>query len=162
MGSGKSTVGAELARRWGVVFVDLDLRVARISGLTVAALFARSEVEFREHEAGALRSLVAEPGFEGGGAVVATGGGVVLDASNRALMSRLGRTCYLDADVETLVARLSHPAELARRPLLAGGDLRGELVRIKERREQYYRGADIIVDAASPVPEVVEKIVDAL
>jgi len=162
MGSGKSSVGAELARRWGVVFIDLDLRVERICGQSIAALFERGDAAFRRVEATALRSLCDEPGFCDSGVVVATGGGVVLSASNRALISRVGRSCYLDVDVQTLVARLSSPAEVARRPLLAGRDLEGELVEIKHLREQYYRETDIVVDGASPVPEVVEKILVAL
>lgn len=162
MASGKSAVGAALAARLGGVFIDLDQRLERLSGHCVAELFAQSEATFRDVEASALRSLCAEPGFGGAGAVVATGGGAVISGANRALMSTVGRVCYLDVDVETLVKRLRAPDEVSRRPLLRGRDLRHELVKLQELRGQYYRSAEIIVNGASPIPEVVEEILGAL
>ncbi|MFA9565519.1 MAG: shikimate kinase, partial [Acidimicrobiales bacterium] len=84
MGSGKTAIGEHLAQRLGRVFVDTDAVIERESDLTVAQLFAqRGESTFREIEGrvvgGALRQ--EEP------AVIATGGGAVLDPGSRALMA---------------------------------------------------------------------------
>ena len=73
MGSGKTTVGRELARRLQIPFVDLDSVIIEQAGMTIPEIFAREGEEgFRHRETQALESLYAVEG-----SVVATGGGVV-------------------------------------------------------------------------------------
>ena len=90
MGAGKSTIAPLLAAAWGVPWIDLDVRVARIFGASVAALFARGEAQFRRCEHLSLRLLLAEPGLRARTVVIATGGGVVLEPASRALMQAAG------------------------------------------------------------------------
>jgi 3-dehydroquinate synthase len=110
MGTGKSAIGARLARRLGVPLIDTDAEVERRAGATVAAIFARDgEARFREIEREVVASLAPS-----GGAVIATGGGAVVDPENVRRLEQLGSMVLLDAPFETLAERVSGDA---RRPL---------------------------------------------
>lgn len=160
MGSGKTTVGRCLAAREGAAFCDLDQRLERITGRAVAALFEQGEAGFRALERAALRSLVAEPGFDARACVVATGGGVVIDPDNRATMRRAGSIVYLDVPTEELVRRLG--AEAHARPLLRGGDPRAVLAGIFEARRAAYTGDAIAIDGTGAPDVVAARIVEVL
>ncbi|HEY8375233.1 MAG TPA: shikimate kinase [Nannocystis sp.] len=159
MGAGKSTVGALLAQRWGVPFVDLDVRIARIFGASPAALLARGEAHFRRCERAALRLLVAEPGFVGRTTVVATGGGVVVDPDNRAVMRAAGVVLFLDVPPLELARRLGGDS-LAARPLL-GSDPAAILMRVTEllgQRRSAYEEAHGVVDGSGPPQDVARRL----
>ena len=162
MGSGKSAVGQALSAALGVAFIDLDARVERMFGVTIAEAFAVGEPHFRALEAEALRSLLAEPAFASRTVVVATGGGSVVDATNRARMDACGRRVLLRVAPETLAARLVGP-EAQRRPLVASADDPEERLRElwETRREAYETGA-VIIDADGSIDAVVERTLEAL
>ncbi len=138
MGSGKSSVGRKLARRFGVPFVDVDERIESVAGCRIRDLFVREgEAAFRVREKAALRDVLSRKGN-----VIATGGGAFADEENRILLRSYAPVVYLETSVETLLERLS--GDLGR-PLLRGGD-REEVVRdLLLRREPEYRTADMTV-----------------
>ena len=157
MGTGKTAVGAALARRLGRRFVDLDAEIERSAGLTIAGVFARfGEPDFRRRERQAL-SRVA--GLEG--AIVATGGGTVIDRGNRASMRAAGRIVCLTADVETILARVGGGED---RPLLASAPDRAVKVReLLTDRAEAYADADLTIDTSGKTVEAVsEEITDRL
>jgi shikimate kinase len=162
MGSGKSAVGHALATRLEVPFTDLDARIERMFGGTIAQAFSAGEPHFRALEAEALRSLLAEPAFVARTSVVATGGGAVVDPRNRAQMDAAGRRVLLRVTPETLAARLVGEERRAR-PLVASAD--DPAVRLRElwdaRRDAYEEGA-VVVDAEARIPDVVQRVVEAL
>jgi shikimate kinase len=158
MGAGKSSVGRALARRRGTAFIDLDARIERMFGRSIAAFFEQGEPVFRAHERLALISLLAEPGFGQSGAVVATGGGVVEDPRNLAAIQATGIGVYLEVGIATLVERLSHENERARRPLLAEVDLEARLTELLARRASAYASASVRVDGEAEVTAVAEAI----
>lgn len=154
MGSGKSSVGRELARRFGAPFVDVDERIESAAGCRIPELFAREgEPAFREREKTALLEVLSVKGC-----VVATGGGAFADEENRALLRSYAPVVYLEAAVETLLDRLS---EDRGRPLLRGGD-REEVVRkLLSRRVPGYRTADVTVRTdGRTVKEVAGQVAD--
>jgi len=103
MGTGKSAIGARLARRLGVPFIDTDAEIERRAGATVAAIFARDgEARFRQIEREVVASLAPS-----GGAVIATGGGAVVDPDNVRRLEQLGSLVLLDAPFETLAERVA-------------------------------------------------------
>lgn len=139
MGVGKSAAGRLLARRLRRPFTDLDAEIERAAGLSVAELFARrGEKAFRRRERAALVRAARKPG-----AVVALGGGTLLDARNRALAARTGTVVLLTCSRRELARRLK-PTRAAR-PLLAGGGLHARVTALLEARRGAYAGADLTV-----------------
>lgn len=137
MGTGKSTAGPELARLLARPFLDTDRIVEEQCGCTVAELFALAgETAFRRRERTAIAQAAATPG-----AVVALGGGALLDPDNRRIVQATGPVLCLTARPETIVNRLG-PEALAARPLLAGPDPAATIARMLSEREPVYRAAD--------------------
>ena len=124
-GCGKTTVGQELAQLSGRPFVDLDKRIVDSAGASISEIFAQEGEETFRH----LESLVLDDVCTQGGQVIATGGGAVLQAENRAAMRRTGRVYFLRRDLAQL------PKD--GRPLSQSGDL-AEMYRL---REPLYRAA---------------------
>jgi shikimate kinase/3-dehydroquinate synthase len=148
MGSGKTTIGEQVAQRLGMSFTDLDRDIEGMTGQTVAELFAqRGEEAFRQLEREALaRTIILMD------TVVATGGGVVLREENRALMRRKGWVIYLRASPETLWQRLQHATD---RPLLRTESPSETLQAIAQAREPLYQEADWVIDTDALAPEEV-------
>ena len=149
MGTGKSAVGEALARRLGLPFVDTDREIERRAGMTVAGIFReRGEAAFRVLEREAVAEACAGPG-----AVVATGGGAVLDPESRARMEQSGIIVCLEASPEVILERIG-PGES--RPLLAGAADPLERIReLLERRAPVYASLPFRVDAATGDPDEV-------
>jgi shikimate kinase len=142
MGVGKSTVGRRCAKRLGRVFVDTDELVAATAGAPVTEVFARDgEAAFRAFERTAVADACAAPVA----AVIAVGGGAVLDPDNRRRLRDAGLVVWLQAPVEQLAARVG---DARTRPLLAG-DPKGALQRLDGlRRGAYEATAHATIDTA--------------
>jgi shikimate kinase len=156
MGVGKSTVGRRLARRLGLPFVDSDSAIEEAVGLPWGELFERyGEEDYRDGE----RRLVARL-VDGEVRVIATGGGVFVDARTRNLLKERTITVWLDAPVDVLAERTSRRDT---RPLLKNGDPKGTLERLAKLECEAYAEAHIHVKSGDGAHrEVVEAIVRAL
>lgn len=164
MGSGKSTVGRMLAHELSGVFVDLDRRIESMFGESIPSLFSVGEAHFRRCERRALQSLIAEPGFAQRSVVVATGGGVVLDADNRQAMLSTGTVAFLDVTLDELVRRLESEDQRSRRPLVAeaGKGLRGRIAQMLATRRHAYLDGSLVIDGDGRPEVVVGRLVEAL
>ncbi len=140
MGSGKSTLGRQLARRLGYAFVDLDDYIEEREGSTIAQLFEQEgQDRFREKEREALEAVVLHYGK----AVIATGGGAPCFFDNMCFINRHGESVFLDVPVEEIVNRLA-ASDLALRPLLAGkteAELKAFVDTALNTRRQFYEQA---------------------
>lgn len=157
-GSGKSTIAPLVANRCEVgAFVDLDREIESRAGRRVAEIFEEDgEGRFRRLESDALAEALA-----GAPAVIATGGGVVLDHDNRQLLRSSAAVVWLRATPQELAGRLVDTREA--RPLLSG-DAEFALHRLAEEREALYSEvADVVIDVDGVDPvSVAEEVARAL
>lgn len=152
-GSGKSSVGRAVARRLGRAFRDTDELIQQRSGLPAHQYLQRhGEPAFRALERTVLDEACADPG-----AVVATGGGALIDPLNRWRLWEHGRAIWLHADQEVLLQRLA--SARTPRPLL-DGDSAARLAALAEERAPFYRAADVRVEVGGPLPNVIERVAD--
>jgi len=159
--TGKTSVGARLAKMLHCPFVDLDQVLVREAGRSVADIVAQGGwAEFRRLE----KQLVARY-LDGRGQVLATGGGVILDPDNVAALRENGIIIWLTADPAAIQARLAQdqPRD-ANRPSLTGGDTIREVAEVLEARAPIYQAAaQIIIDTThNSVAQVVELVLAAL
>jgi shikimate kinase len=153
-GSGKTTVGALVARALGRDFVDVDRLVERAAHNTVQAIFARDgEAAFRAHERAAIVRALADPKA----AVISLGGGALENDATFADVRR-HTLVWLKATIPTHAARLSGNGE---RPLLAGDPL-AKLNELAAAREPRYRQAHLIIDASLAPKGVAASVLEAL
>ncbi|MES2857648.1 MAG: shikimate kinase [Pseudomonadota bacterium] len=146
MGSGKSAIGRLLAGRLGRVFVDVDVLIEEQAGLAISEIFAaEGEAGFRLREAGALADALVRPGT-----VIATGGGAVLAAANRAAIRSAGTVVYLQVDADAQLRRLAGDTQ---RPLLDVADRAQRLADLQAQREPLYRDvAHVVFDTSVHTP----------
>jgi shikimate kinase len=153
-GSGKSTLGKQLAEKLSLAFVDLDVEIERSQGLAVSEIFEKlGEDHFRVIEARTLTAI-------SGGAhsfVMATGGGAPCFYGGIETMNANGLTIFLDVPISELVRRLASKKD---RPLLVSentDDLIKRLEAIREKRYPVYAKASIAIK--NPTLEgVLEKV----
>jgi shikimate kinase len=155
MGTGKTEVGRRLARATSRAFVDTDNLVEVAAGRSIPEIFAaEGEARFRTLEREAVRQAVAVPD-----AVVATGGGVLLDPESRRLLLAAGPVVCLTATPEEILRRLGAGRD---RPLLAGASAGERLAKIRallEERDASYRVATHRIDTTGrSVDDVVTEI----
>lgn len=151
-GCGKTTVGRQLAIRLSLPFYDLDRCLQLEAGRSIAAIVAASGWDaFRARESAVLREITGL----GAGMVVATGGGIVLNAQNRAHMREHGKVAWLKAPAPVLAARLAASPAEKQRPSLTGKGLLAEIEEVMREREPLYAAcAHFAVDASLPLADV--------
>ena len=153
-GSGKTTIGRQLARRLGVPFVDSDHVIEERLGCSIREYFAREgEDAFRDVEQTVLDDLSRD--HRG---VLSTGGGAVLREANRRHLHERGHVIYLRTSPEDVYRRLRHDTV---RPLLQVEDPLTRLRALYEARDALYRdAANFVLETGRPsVATLVNKIV---
>ncbi len=157
-GSGKSTVGAALAARRGVPFLELDQLVEQRAGLPLAEVFAvHGEDFYRRMERNSVEAFLAD----GEQAVVAAGGGLVTHRDTFEAVKRSCVTVWLRAKAEEHMDRVVAQGDA--RPMAQRSDAMAELRQLLTAREPLYAEAEITVDTSGRTPdEVLELVADAL
>lgn len=153
MGSGKSSVGRQLARKKKLRFIDCDQVIIDRTGVEISLIFEiEGENGFRKREKDIIDKLTAEDGI-----VLATGGGAVLDPDNRNHLTGRGTVIYLRASIDQILKRTRKDTK---RPLLNTDNPAEKLRQILAEREAYYEEvADMIIDTDNrTVKNVVEEI----
>ena len=154
MGTGKTTISALVAERLGRPVADTDALVMGATGRTIPELFEESEETFRAFEADVIVSFAGAPD-----SVVATGGGVVLDDRNVAVMRELGTVVLLTATVDDVAMRLGETD--GDRPLLTDASAWMRIDR--ERRTRYFDVADAVVDTSGKsIGDVAEEVLQCV
>jgi shikimate kinase len=143
MGAGKTSVGKLLARHLGKTFHDSDQVIETRTGVKIPLIFElEGESGFRAREVAVIEELTALKD-----SVLATGGGVVLNAHNRELLKARGTVVYLRASVNELWSRTRHDRN---RPLLQTTDPYARLCELHAERDLLYREvADVTVETGA-------------
>ena len=149
--SGKTTVGRILARRLDRPFVDIDDLVAQRLGVSVPDFIdSRGERAFRDEEAQSVKEAITVPN-----AVIATGGGTVLDPMNRWSLWEHGTVAWLDVSPDRIVRRLA--ADPVPRPTFQPYR-REKMARTLAERTFAYRAADVRIDASGTPAAVAREL----
>lgn len=161
MGTGKTSVGQELAKKLRWKFVEVDALIEHIAGKTIPDIFSQDgEITFREWEIEAIKQVA-----NGEHRVIACGGGVVLNTINIERLKKTSVLVLLTASPTTVMKRTA--SALKTRPMLM--DAIDPAVRIKEllkyRKPYYERSADTTVNTSklsltAVADQIIEKMKD--
>ena len=157
MGSGKTSVGRQIAKKLNLKFIDSDSLIVHQTEYSISDYFNQfGEQEFRKKEEQVISEISRKNGF-----VIATGGGVVLSPRNMRSLRRNGVIINLYASIETLNNRLQYSKK--KRPLLQSTNIKEALIRYSEGRSHQYSNADFRINTNFlTIKEVVTKIIDLL
>lgn len=140
MGTGKTTIGRQLAKSLKLSFVDSDHEIESRTGANIPWIFdIEGEKGFRKREREVIDELTQRQGI-----VLATGGGAVLDKRNRTYLAERGVVIYLNTSIEQLLKRTAKDRS---RPLLQTENPRARLTALLEERDPLYREiADVVIE----------------
>jgi 3-dehydroquinate synthase len=153
-GSGKSTIGRQVAEllRWD--FIDTDILLSERCGMPVGQVLVEyGEQKFRQMESETLLSTANQDRI-----VIATGGGAVIAEANRNFMREHGLTVYLEATVKTAWQRIQEQMRQSgitvMRPLVVGTDGQERLLDLYTTRKQWYEQAAVCINTDEDSPEI--------
>lgn len=152
MGTGKSSVGKELALQLNYRYIDLDALIVTDAGISINEVFAiEGEAGFRFRESEILSTLTGETGI-----VLSTGGGAIIVDKNREMLHELGFVVNLVAPAEEILRRLKHEND---RPLLNDNKSLERIKTLIASREPFYADADVRIETSGKcVTEIVDLI----
>ena len=150
MGSGKSTVGKILAKKMAIPFIDLDHYIEVKNNKSITNIFKENgEAHFRELESDALSQI------EESTVLVACGGGIVQNKTNRETLLSTGKVVFLHASIPEIAKRLKDSID---RPLLKEKERIQELTKIWNGRKDYYQEtAHILVNTDRQSPNEISE-----
>jgi shikimate kinase len=159
--TGKTSVGKRLAVRLGIPFYDTDELIQSDAGKTIREMVDEEGWDaFRAQERAIIKKLPSSAG-----AVIAAGGGAIMDAENRKALKHKGLFVWLIADVRTIVERMqSDRTSTAQRPPLTGQSLEQETAEVLEARKPIYRElSDCAIDTSGKgIDAIADEICSAL
>jgi len=154
MGTGKTAVGRKVARLLGRPFVDMDAEIRKRAGKSIHDLFAEDgESTFRGMENALCEELCAQREL-----VIATGGGALVDPTNRERMMASGTVVCLCCDVDEIALRVSRNPH---RPLLDVADPRAEIERLLAKRHAAYAAIPWQIEASGlSIEDVAARVIE--
>ena len=154
MGSGKSTIGKQLAERLGMRFIDTDTYIEQKEGMTISKIFEeKGEEYFRE-----LELKVCEEISSLKVTVVSTGGGTLLKDANVKAIKKNGTVFLLNVSSNTVLMRLKNDST---RPLLQRADKEKAVkTLLSQRIPLYNRAADYVIDAEDSPRKICNQIMN--
>ena len=168
MGSGKTTVGAELSRYLpDFQYADIDEEIEKSTQKKISEIFLRhGEAFFRMLESEKIKKFCKEQKF-----IISAGGGAFEKEENRKIMLETSHVIYLKATPDEIYERIKNETFMTdkngsagrKRPLLKKNFSVEKIASIMKLREKNYRKADIIIDNASKKPyDIAQEILGVL
>jgi shikimate kinase len=149
-GVGKSTVGKELSKELDYEYVDLDLYIEKLMNKSIPDIFSEfGEDFFRELEKKALNDMLNKQNV-----VVACGGGIIKDKTNKELMK--GKVIYLTAPIEFISERINNSN--IDRPLMSKYTVK-ELLMKREELYHYFMDLEVMNLDLNDTVNVIKKSV---
>lgn len=156
MGSGKTTLGLQLAEKLNYSFVDTDDWIIQHQGTDINSIFKhKGENYFRELERQCIKNISID------NVVISTGGGLPCYQNNMALINEIGISIWLQPSIDTLVKRLWNNS--AKRPLIRNcideSDLRAKLQYVEDKRSRFYSQSKYtIIGNEISINDIVQRI----
>lgn len=150
MGSGKSTVGKQLASLLNTTFIDSDDELEQRTGVSIAWIFEKErEAGFRQREEAIIAELTQKKNI-----VLSTGGGSIISEKNRKRLKETGFIVSLTVSIDIQLERTNR--RKGARPLLKGPNAREKLSALNKARSAIYSAlADLTIDTDNQSPTVV-------
>lgn len=157
-GSGKTTIGKELAKKIDFSFLDTDYLIEELEGYSISEIFdKKGEVYFRNLETSLIKSLSGVKNK-----VISIGGGAFQREANRELLKQIGCTVYLFAPVDVIYDRIKTASG---RPLLACNNPLQKLNELYHQRHSQFEQADYTIDTSNyslyTVVEELQRMINA-
>lgn len=141
-GSGKTTIGKELAKKIDFSFLDTDYLIEELEGYSISEIFEnKGETYFRDLETTVIKSLLGVKNK-----VISIGGGAFEREENRSLLKQIGNVVYLYASVDVIYNRIKN---VAGRPLLACDNPKQKLNELYIKRHPQFEQADYTIDTSN-------------
>jgi shikimate kinase len=152
MGSGKTTVSQELAKRLAAAVYDTDQEIVNIAGRTINEIFETDgEEKFRDMESEVLHSMPLVNG------VIATGGGIICSKKNRGFLKEKKNVVFLNADFSNILERLNDDES---RPLFSNTNIEAAKKLYNLRLPLYRESAYMEIDTSDmSVSQIVDEII---
>ena len=142
---GKTTIGKALAKRLSKDFIDSDEQIVKKMGISIPEIFEKyGEAAFRKIESEVIKEISAKQN-----AVIATGGGAVLNPRNTELLKLNGTVCFINRPLEQLVGTKDRPLSQNKEMLKQ---------RYEERFDIYTSSADFIIDAVFDIETNIKRV----
>jgi len=141
MGCGKTSIGKRIALNFEIDFIDTDIEIQNISGLSINRIFEKyGEPYFRKLERNYCKLAALCQNY-----VIASGGGIIKDEANVENLKINGVIVYLKCDAEKIYRNIKNDTS---RPLLNNAQDKFELIcsMLEERDPIYRKYADFIID----------------
>jgi shikimate kinase/3-dehydroquinate synthase len=158
--TGKTVVARKVAEHLHWTFIDTDDEIVTLSGKTIPEIFKQDgEAKFRQLERKVLKQACHQEQ-----AVIATGGGAIIDPKNQNLLLETSVVACLEARPETIYQRLRHDTLYSTnpvvRPLLARDNPLERIRQLKAKRQSYYAIADWTVNTDNlTIDEVSQEVI---
>jgi len=152
MGAGKTSIGRILANKLEYDFIDVDKIIEIEAKKTIKKIFEEDgEAYFRDQEERiTLNSLNIKK------TIISLGGGAIINKNIRNSIIKNSFNIYLKVDIDILVKRLEKSKI---RPLLDKKNIKYELINLINRREKFYKQADLIIENKKNIIETTENII---
>lgn len=152
MGSGKNTLGKHICLLTGLQLYDSDYEIEQQTGVSISWIFEQEgEAGFRHREKEMIRRLTKLQHI-----TLATGGGCIIDADNRAALKKNGVVIYLNVSLQTQMQRIS--LQKTKRPLFAANNSSEQLAALNKTREPFYEAiADLTYLTDDITPQTLAK-----
>ncbi|MGI6330290.1 MAG: shikimate kinase [Zhaonellaceae bacterium] len=156
MGTGKTSLGRKLAKTLNKDFIDTDLEIEKLTGLSIPLIFKKhGEIRFRSEEKLMIKKVAMKDEC-----VISTGGGVVLAPENMKALRKKGWIISLTASPEIVYSRI---AKRNNRPLLYKHKSIEYIEFLMKQREPYYKQADLLLDTSKADSNtLVERVIEFL